>query len=168
MMTELSGPGLLTRLRKISVALLCLGAWSFTAVWLTREPWSLDFVGSLGPLHTYRFAELVLVTDRDLYDYLSAVLAWAEFPVDPVWSFSPRPFGFAYISWEAGRVLAINHLWLYLLALVLTALGIWEITPLFARFRRREGYCHVCCYDLTGNTSGVCPECGHTLREPSS
>ncbi len=26
--------------------------------------------------------------------------------------------------------------------------------------RRREGRCLACGYDLTGNTSGVCPECG--------
>ena len=24
----------------------------------------------------------------------------------------------------------------------------------------KQGYCSVCGYDLTGNTSGVCPECG--------
>ena len=46
----------------------------------------------------------------------------------------------------------------------------WAITaPLFLlglptvrRLRRRPlpGCCHACGYDLTGNTSGVCPECG--------
>lgn len=28
------------------------------------------------------------------------------------------------------------------------------------RWRRRRGQCVRCAYDLTGNTSGVCPECG--------
>lgn len=28
------------------------------------------------------------------------------------------------------------------------------------RRRLRAGHCEVCLYDLTGNTSGVCPECG--------
>ena len=27
-------------------------------------------------------------------------------------------------------------------------------------FRRRSGQCAHCAYDLTGNESGVCPECG--------
>ncbi len=27
--------------------------------------------------------------------------------------------------------------------------------------RRNIGLCHKCFYDLAGNTSGVCPECGH-------
>ena len=30
---------------------------------------------------------------------------------------------------------------------------------LISRFKRRDGHCH-CGYCLTGNTSGVCPECG--------
>jgi hypothetical protein len=28
------------------------------------------------------------------------------------------------------------------------------------QFRRPEGYCRRCSYDLRGNTSGTCPECG--------
>lgn len=26
-------------------------------------------------------------------------------------------------------------------------------------------YCHKCSYDLTGNTSGRCPECGSEIRK---
>jgi hypothetical protein len=36
--------------------------------------------------------------------------------------------------------------------------------PLRRRLFRRRGLCEVCAYDLTGNISGVCPECG----EPTS
>jgi hypothetical protein len=32
--------------------------------------------------------------------------------------------------------------------------------PLRRRRRRKRGECVKCAYDLTGNTSGVCPECG--------
>ena len=41
-------------------------------------------------------------------------------------------------------------------------------TPtLFAWFRRkyRRGHCQQCGYDLTGNESGVCPECGSAVSE---
>lgn len=31
------------------------------------------------------------------------------------------------------------------------------------RFRRRPGHCLKCDYDLTGNESGVCPECGTAI-----
>ena len=30
------------------------------------------------------------------------------------------------------------------------------------RFRTRRGVCPRCAYDLTGNVSGVCPECGNS------
>lgn len=37
----------------------------------------------------------------------------------------------------------------------------------FRYHRRRPGHCLHCQYDLTGNTSGVCPECGREIL-PSS
>jgi len=46
-------------------------------------------------------------------------------------------------------------------ALVLAILPLFGLIGEFRRRRkRRDGCCHVCHYDLTGNTSGVCPECG--------
>jgi hypothetical protein len=35
--------------------------------------------------------------------------------------------------------------------------------PLRRARRRRRGLCVTCAYDLTGNTSGTCPECGAGL-----
>jgi len=32
--------------------------------------------------------------------------------------------------------------------------------------RRRTGLCQKCGYDLTGNVSGVCPECGFRVLSP--
>jgi hypothetical protein len=37
------------------------------------------------------------------------------------------------------------------------------IRRLRTRFRRKEGHCPRCAYDLTGNTSGICPECGRPV-----
>lgn len=37
----------------------------------------------------------------------------------------------------------------------------------FSAIRRRRippGHCRKCRYDLTGNTSGICPECGTPIR----
>ena len=31
--------------------------------------------------------------------------------------------------------------------------------------QRRNGICAKCSYDLTGNTSGVCPECGRAISK---
>ena len=79
-------------------------------------------------------------------------------PVDPDWSWwRPR--------WRNGLGVsqpwcAVNiPLWIPL-ALCLTVSGAAWIPP-----RRRErGVCHKCGYDLAGNTTGVCPECGETAR----
>jgi hypothetical protein len=42
----------------------------------------------------------------------------------------------------------------------------------FAVYRRRHaippGCCKICGYFLTGNTSGVCPECGTTIWQPDA
>jgi hypothetical protein len=46
--------------------------------------------------------------------------------------------------------------------IIVTASLILPMAWVFARVRhtRRLGRCPTCSYDLTGNTSGVCPECG--------
>jgi hypothetical protein len=38
--------------------------------------------------------------------------------------------------------------------------------PLWRWRRRRKGLCVKCGYDLTGNVSGVCPECGTEVKQP--
>ena len=62
-----------------------------------------------------------------------------------------------------------------------SAMSLWGVTAVFitypiiafirGRFRRwRElpsGQCRACSYDLTGNVSGVCPECGTPLEKDS-
>jgi len=56
------------------------------------------------------------------------------------------------------------HLSLWVLTVPL--LGVWLAYacagPLRRRRRRRRGLCAVCGYDLTGNESGICPECGRS------
>ena len=54
----------------------------------------------------------------------------------------------------------------WLLALILLA----PTVGLFVRRRRppRRGFCLRCFYNLTGNTSGICPECGTPIpKEPA-
>jgi len=59
----------------------------------------------------------------------------------------------------ADRVVLWIPLWIpFLIILLPTALLFW-------RDRRRipPGHCQKCGYDLTGNVSGVCPECGEKV-----
>lgn len=51
---------------------------------------------------------------------------------------------------------------------LVTTLATYAILPVIwsrhqVRRRRRKGHCQRCGYDLTGNTSGVCPECGERI-----
>lgn len=49
------------------------------------------------------------------------------------------------------------------------SLTAWIANPVFDRLRGfwREGICKNCGYDLTGNVSGICPECGTPVSEKS-
>jgi hypothetical protein len=87
---------------------------------------------------------------------------------EPGWSFftNPRPYLAQWLTYgpvvpgENARQLCIP-LWLPLLPLLaLAALLIYR-----DRTRRSPGHCPKCNYNLTGNTSGRCPECGTVTEE---
>ena len=98
--------------------------------------------------------------------------------IDPAPGFRlhPTTFGFAYArrgfsygEWTNGapgfrRVTVATSQWsfpLWLPALLFTAPAAARLPALARRRRRRlRGRCLGCGYDLTGNVSGTCPECG--------
>jgi hypothetical protein len=51
-----------------------------------------------------------------------------------------------------------------LVVFVLVALILPLVVSLPLRVRRPEGLCRHCGFNLTGNTSGVCPECGTSVH----
>lgn len=53
-------------------------------------------------------------------------------------------------------------LWLLMLPVLGPAAG-WAVSKLRRRRRTRSNRCPACGYNLTGNTSGICPECGETV-----
>jgi predicted RNA-binding Zn-ribbon protein involved in translation (DUF1610 family) len=65
----------------------------------------------------------------------------------------------------------VAPLWSFALVFMIGA-GIWPLVALRRVRRRRKGRCSQCGYDLTGNVSGRCPECGSTVaregRAPQS
>lgn len=88
--------------------------------------------------------------------------------LEPVWRVIPNP---ALIgsseTWPPLRInrsptyFSVNiHLWPVVAASVL-ACGVWYWRD--GRRRFGPGNCHKCGYDLAGNVSGRCPECGASV-----
>jgi hypothetical protein len=65
---------------------------------------------------------------------------------------------------------AVNGVILLLIALMLGAANCYSTMRL--RRKKRElknpqvGFCKKCHYNLTGNTTGICPECGTPINSP--
>ena len=65
-----------------------------------------------------------------------------------------------------GLVVSFALIWLVcvLLCLVIRLVGLWFVRSYIRRLVVQTGsLCRTCAYDLTGNESGVCPECGERI-----
>ena len=70
-------------------------------------------------------------------------------------------------GWRRDSTLPLWHLVVYTSALPLWWLVHRTSGAAASRTRRRDlGLCPGCGYDLTGNVSGVCPECGERNSDP--
>jgi hypothetical protein len=75
-----------------------------------------------------------------------------------------------YRTVSTHEVRVIESVWLpYWLIVSATAIlpvtGLWKLVA--SRLRMEWNLCATCSYDLTGNTSGTCPECGTALPTPA-
>jgi hypothetical protein len=86
--------------------------------------------------------------------------------VDEMRKAGPTPGRFSIIAcpaWVAGGVVVCP---------LVLILGTGPSVRMFRSWRehhrriRKQNRCAVCAYDLTGNTSGVCPECGTRVAKP--
>ena len=79
-------------------------------------------------------------------------------------------FEFGWVSSASGfyaRDHQLVRIPLVVPTLLLTAVAVYPWLPPFRRLARaRRGQCVRCAYDLTGNESGVCPECGTKIEKP--
>lgn len=64
-----------------------------------------------------------------------------------------------------GRVFDFVGFLLSPIFIALSCTTVALLTLLTIKRRVATGYCSRCCYDLTGNTTGICPECGDTISE---
>jgi hypothetical protein len=67
--------------------------------------------------------------------------------------------GFSWHRWPNGDRYIRVPVWPFVLSLTTAAAFLW-----YTDRKRAPGSCHHCHYNLTGNTTGVCPECGKLLQ----
>jgi len=89
-------------------------------------------------------------------EYMSNAQEFAHFP-------GGSNFPERYVSYPGGRLLRIPLIHLFILFAVFPCVCSWCAIRDWRR-RRPEGHCPSCGYNLTGNSSGVCPECGAACK----
>jgi len=155
-----------------------LACFTVTAVWIASEfgqlstrsaYWNVEFQGGalwiwhsdvarpwpvVSQAWTWRFNRYARPSRRWLLPRLGRFQMYRPIAGGPATASAPIPPGPGTVV-AAGQAL-ILPLWIPFL-LVAVPTSIW-----FRRDRRRipPHCCQRCGYDLTGNTSGVCPECG--------
>ena len=102
----------------------------------------------------------VISVDDSVFELLGALSRHYGDSLSFSWPSRYPPVGYQWPWWNFGAsgwwTLRLP-LWIPYLALLTLSLLLWRI----GRPRRfRAGHCQSCGYDLTGNTSGRCPECG--------
>ncbi len=78
-----------------------------------------------------------------------------------VWS-SDGQLTVARVWYDNAVDVQFNYWWCVALLFVIPVLRLCSWPK--GRSRHRSGFCPTCAYNLTGNTSGVCPECGTRIE----
>jgi uncharacterized membrane protein (DUF485 family) len=122
-----------------------------------REPkrWTFKLVLLSGAVHIFIVLPLVIG---------GTLLVYHLFPANVrMGPFSDRPIGtidvfHSILDWWGIAMFFGTPLWVFVWAYLYVRFA----NRLFAKYR--PGYCGQCGYDLKGNTSGTCPECGEAVR----
>jgi hypothetical protein len=77
------------------------------------------------------------------------------------------PIYFRHFRWATHSVWVVTvPLDVLFILTALLPLG-WFLRQVMRHRRKVSGLCHACGYNLTGNRSGVCPECGAAAPSPT-
>ena len=133
-----------------------------TALLVTLVLWAVSYLSIY-----YRGPSFLVTAYGGHFQYLSTDLPWAD---------RPNPDGYA-MGWKVRGYMGFGTLWwpwytsaaqfwtihlpLWIPTSIFALLFPWAYAPLYRlRYRRRNGLCLRCGYNLEGNVSGVCSECG--------
>ncbi len=140
----------------LAVCVLIVVAWGLSLRWQVSyggDGWELGLIG--GNFTTY----VCSAFSGDGWEFGPRLIAFG----DVVRSGFNWPSRYSYKGGEISYTGVLVPLWMPLLAVAIpTAILFW-------RDRRRipPGHCQQCGYDLTGNVSGRCPECGEFCERGS-
>jgi len=146
-------------IRKIIIVVLTLGAGACAVAWV------LSYAAPL-------VDGAIIGTERRVWTLLHGRMFWSRrvngTQLD--WGSPPRTIRLPYlfgVTWklQSNAKYIAAHLFMKSAFLVLGAYPAFAFIrgPMRRWRRRRKGLCLKCGYDLTGNESGVCPECGSVV-----
>ena len=138
------------RIVKWTAGVLCvalLATWPLSFGWALRcQSWHLG-------ANLHQGALMVSYHPGATYITACRIMPFLELPVAPDW----LP-GYARYPGFPSAVTLWIPVWILLVAVAVpTAFVFWRDRP------SPPGHCPRCRYDLTGNVSGVCPECGRAV-----
>jgi hypothetical protein len=121
------------------------------ALWATSYLATVTYDGSHAHLRLTKGAVLVFVDRQQTLRSILSGTGWNVYRGIPPVVVGTR----GYFTWRGGNIESSLPLGVLIVMLVVP-------TIVLARPDRRAwiGHCRRCAYDLTGNVSGVCPECG--------
>jgi len=134
-------------IRKIIIMVLTFGAITVMAA---------EFVGlAVGPIRYVRHDVELLVDDADFW----LLRLHSDHPC--LVQSTPGWVPFIYVRLCNGRLDTVSMpLWIPLVLFAAYPTIAFVRGPVRRWRRRGKGLCVTCGYDLTGNVSGICPECG--------